>query len=267
MPELNEVSYSREATIAAFRDYYQFLTEMFLPENRVEEPPAEGWSSITKEKLRLLDKDDEVVELMRHLPYISNDGLLAPHAEIAHWPSLLDASAYDQRPFDESDVEETRVITDGLDWENVPSSAFGISCGDDIFILDTQFGVVFWLDSPGEVLESAAREPITDDFYDCTPENEHEWRSNKAWAIPDFFEVLKNRYRILKYLPFHERRIEEWFDIYKEGDGPNGGRPILRSVRKIYQEQGWPDLSVYKKNECLDKIDKTIKDHFPAEDF
>lgn len=267
MPELNEVSYSREVTIAAFRDYYQFLTKMFLPEDRVEEPPPGGWPSITKEKLRLLNKNSEVFELMRHLPYISEESLLAPHADVAHWPTLLDVGACDQRPFDETDVEGTRVVTDGLDWEDIPSTAFGISYGDDKFILDTQFGVVFWLEVPGEVIDSAVREPITDDFYDCTPENEHDWRTNKAWPIADFFEVLKSRYRSLDYVPLHGYRIEEWFDEYKEGDDFSDGIILLRSAREIYQEHGWPDLSVYKKSECLDAITSTIKDRFPAQDF
>lgn len=267
MPELDEVSYSREATIAAFRDYYQFLTRMFLPEDRVLEPPAGGWPSITKEKLRFLGKNDEVFELMRNLPYLSGETLLAPHAQVADWPFMLDASPFTQRPFHEAEVEGMRVITDGLDWEDVPSSAFGISCGEDCFILDTKFGVVFWDSAPGEVTDTAAREPIVEDFFDCTPENEHGWRCNKAWAIADFFEVLKNRYRILKYLPLHEYRIEEWFDQYENGDGPNGSRPFLRAIRQVYQEYGWPDTSVYKKQECMDALDKMIKSRFPKQDF
>ncbi|KAG9952244.1 hypothetical protein KCU85_g2152, partial [Aureobasidium melanogenum] len=261
MPELHEVSYSREATIAAFRDYYQFLTTMFLPKGRVLEPPVGGWPSITREKVYFLGKNDEVFELMKHLPYLSEEALLAPYAEVADWPFMVDVS------FEESDIEGTRVMTDELDWEDIPSSAFGITSGKDYFILDTQFGVVFWDGAPGEVADTAAREPIVGDFFDCTPENEHGWRCNKAWAIADFFEVLKNRYRILKYLPLHEYRIEEWFDQYEDGDGPNGNYPFLRAIRRVYKEHGWPDPSVYKKQECMDALQKMIEESFPEQNF
>lgn len=267
MPELNEVSYSREATIAAFRDYYQFLTTMFLPEGKVEEPPAEGWPAITKENTRLLGKNDEVFELIRHLPYIPEESLLAPYAPVSNWPFLLGLRPSNQRPFDESDVEGTRIITEGLDWEDIPSSAIGITRGDVRFILDTQFGVVHWLETPRELQKSAVREPIIGDFDDCTPENEHEWRYSTAWAIPDFFEVLKNQYRDLKYIPLHALRIEEFPKEFEEGDGPLGGGPFFRVVRQLYRDYGWPNLSVYKKEECLNAITKMIIDRFPEEDL
>jgi len=42
MPELSDIAYSRDATIAAFRDYYQFLTKMYLKESDVIEPPEDA---------------------------------------------------------------------------------------------------------------------------------------------------------------------------------------------------------------------------------
>jgi hypothetical protein len=260
MPELQEVSYSREATIAAFRDFYQFLTKMYLSENMVEEPPAGGWPTVTNENVHFLGKTDEVAELMRHLPYISNDCLLAPHAEVAHWPKLFSHHPHDQRvPFDGTNTDDLRLLSEDLDWENVPSSAFGISIGHDTFILDVQFGVIFWLDAPDEARKTPAREQIIGDFFDDTPENEHEWRCAPAWAIVDFFEVLKKQYTDLKYLPVHGRRLETWSEKNKR-------RPVLGCIRQIYQEHGWPDLSVYKKEECLKAVDKLIES-FPDEQF
>ncbi|KAH0365114.1 putative glycosyl hydrolase, partial [Aureobasidium melanogenum] len=59
MPTFDEITYSREATIAAFRDYYNFLIDMFLPENWILEPPSGGWPSITKQKADLLGNDQK----------------------------------------------------------------------------------------------------------------------------------------------------------------------------------------------------------------
>ncbi|KAH0359425.1 DSBA oxidoreductase, partial [Aureobasidium melanogenum] len=205
--------YSREATIAAFYDYYKFLTKMFLPYDFVQKPPAEGWPSITKEKLQRLGKNNEVFELIRRLPYIPDEVMMFSYAPVAHWPSLLE-----QETFSQEDVEDIRIMTEGLDWPDIPSSAFGLTCGgrnSDQFILDTQFGIVYWLDTP-DLKYNPIREPFLDRevLKMCTLENEHLWRSNTAWAISDFFEVLKNEFKILKAVPINRwiYDIEEWFD-------------------------------------------------------
>lgn len=39
MPELADVSYSRETTIAAVSDYYNFLTKLYLKDDQVIYPP------------------------------------------------------------------------------------------------------------------------------------------------------------------------------------------------------------------------------------
>jgi hypothetical protein len=70
-PRLKIPSYSRDETIAAVMDYYQFLTKMpFLEPSDILYPPPEGWPQITKE--RLAKKSDEVIELLRHLPYVDS---------------------------------------------------------------------------------------------------------------------------------------------------------------------------------------------------
>lgn len=256
MPRLHEVSYSREATIAAFRDYYQFLAKMYLPEDMIEEPPAGGWPSITDENVRLLGKNDEVAELMRHLPYISDRGLLAPHSEVAHWANLL-------ANIEDSDIDDLRFISEDLGWENVPSSAFGILFDEDRIVLDTKFGVIHWVAGVREEAKhTPAREGILDDFWDCTPEDE-EWRVAPAWAIVDFFEILKKLHRDLVYVPIHRTRVEEWFDEFENSED----KSYLRSVRQVYKEHGWPDLAVYKKKECLESVAKLMEERFPEEDF
>lgn len=42
MSMLEDISYSREASIAAVRDYYHFLTRMYMEESVVVEPPKGG---------------------------------------------------------------------------------------------------------------------------------------------------------------------------------------------------------------------------------
>lgn len=68
--DLRNLSYSRADTIAAFEDYYKFLKLMYLDEDIVTFPPEGGWPEITTESMQNLGKTDEVVALLRHIPYI-----------------------------------------------------------------------------------------------------------------------------------------------------------------------------------------------------
>lgn len=73
MPSLEDISYSQDVCVAAVRVYYHFLSRMYLDESCIEEPPAGGWPHVTPENLRPLGKSDEVVSLLRHLPYLEED--------------------------------------------------------------------------------------------------------------------------------------------------------------------------------------------------
>lgn len=259
MPTLENISYSREATIAAFYDYYEFLTKMFLPYDFVQKPPTEGWPSITKEKLHRLGKNNEVFELIRRLPYIPDETMLFSYARVAHWPLLLE-----QATFSEEDVEGIRIMTEGLDWPDIPSSVFGLTCGgrnNDQFVLDTQLGIVYWLDTPN-LKDNPIREPFLDGevLRNCLPENEQSWRSSTAWAVSDLFEVLKNEFDILKAVPINRwiYDIEEWFDR-DVGELKRDREYLTYLVRRTYQMYGWPTLSVYERDACQDALDRLFE--------
>ena len=55
------VGFNRDATVAAIRDYYHFLTKMYLDEDRIMEPPPGGWPNMTPETMSPLGKTDEVI--------------------------------------------------------------------------------------------------------------------------------------------------------------------------------------------------------------
>lgn len=70
MPELSEVDSSPQTCISAIKDYFQLLTTMYLDPSDIEEPPEGGWPTITPSTYRLLGKSDEVISLLRRLPYL-----------------------------------------------------------------------------------------------------------------------------------------------------------------------------------------------------
>jgi hypothetical protein len=64
----NEVS-------TALRDFYSFLARLpWLEPYNILEPPAQGWPDITSNNFAPLHKNDTVIELLKHLPYLRMDG-------------------------------------------------------------------------------------------------------------------------------------------------------------------------------------------------
>ena len=67
--------YSRDQAAAALFSYYSFLTTLpYIPSSAVLTPPAEGWQDVNAPALRRLGKSEKVIDLLRHIPYISKDG-------------------------------------------------------------------------------------------------------------------------------------------------------------------------------------------------
>ncbi|KAI1474545.1 hypothetical protein F4774DRAFT_325125 [Daldinia eschscholtzii] len=263
MPSLDEISYSRDVTVAATRDYYTFLTKMYLKESDVIEPPEGGWPNLTT-NLQSLGKTDEVLSLLRHLPYIrrhSDDRDQAQGAAecyFADWQKLGRYLASGR-----TTGEKLRLVTEGASiYENVPPYVVSLTAGgrsNPVFLLDTKFGVGHWYECPGEVRYEPSREPIEDDPYDYAPEKEAEWRADgQYWAIPDFFGELEDQFRELKFIPISSRKV---IDVYTtRGSQADGMIPMLQ---EIYREYGWPNLVNYRKRECLEAVQTALEERYP----
>jgi len=70
MVVMSAITYSPKVCIAAVRDFYGLLTRLYMKESNDIELPEGGWPSITAETMKGVDKSDEVVALLRNLPYI-----------------------------------------------------------------------------------------------------------------------------------------------------------------------------------------------------
>ncbi|KAM5429843.1 hypothetical protein McanMca71_004312 [Microsporum canis] len=193
MPELCEIKYSQQDCIAAIRDYYYFLTTMYLDEDLVLQPPEGGWPSITDEVMLVIGKDNTVASLLRHLPYMAppttsgGEAQPIPFLYFADWPGVC-AWIKSGRLTAEDARDASQAY---MDAETVPPHVIGLTCGGAetaAILLDTKLGVIFWPECPGGVVWDPCREEVLDDAYDYAPKNEADWRAGGGrWAIADFF--------------------------------------------------------------------------------
>lgn len=115
MPKLCEINYSHVECMSAIHGYYKFLTKLYLNESDVLEPPVEGWPDITTSTMQGLGKTNQVVSLLRHLPYIRepSSGMqrIQPAADcyFANWQDIGRFLSQDS-----SQAENQRVVTEGL---------------------------------------------------------------------------------------------------------------------------------------------------------
>lgn len=270
MPWLNEITYSREACVAAVRDFYSFLTKMYLKETDFIEPPEGGWPSISPDRLRYLGKTNEVIALVRQLPYIrapSDDRDKAqgiPNCYFADWQNLSGRLSENS---DRTICESLKVLSEGADYPDaIPPHVFGLTYGgrnNPKFLLDTNLGIVHWLDCFGEIRNSPSREFVEDDPYDYAAENEQEaeWRGDApAWAIADFFKLLKDQFLELRFIPISSRSV---LNVYFD-HGPRN-YDMIPMLQRIYREHGWPDLQRFRKHDCLDAVRTALRERYPDE--
>jgi hypothetical protein len=260
MPNLEDITYSRDETVTAIRDYYHFLTTLYLDSSTIISPPPEGWPEITTRSFTL-DKSKSVISLLQHLPYIqttSNDTLDAegaPDCRFADWNTIFQHG---------SDRATIRIGTeDSCISEHIPKHVVGLTCGgmyNPRFLLDTKLGTVQWYKCPSVISDEPRYEPIQDDPYDyCSEDEEAEWRDDgEMWGISDFFEELKERFRRLEFVPLSERRVAHVWTVAE----PEYGN-MIEGVREIYRRYGWPDAERYRKTECLRAVEKFVEEEYP----
>ncbi|KAI4630674.1 hypothetical protein J4E80_001612 [Alternaria sp. BMP 0032] len=262
---LEDISYSREACIAAVRDYYHFLTRMYMEESVVVEPPKGGWPSVTPDSMRDLHKTDEVTALLKHLPYIrGRSGSSFENPQGAPWCVFSDWQGDLEHVSQGTSTAETlKLCSEGACiTDEVPAHVIGLTTGgrdNANFLLDTELGAVYWIECPNEITNNPSRESIQEDPYDYAPENEAQWRAESGcWAVADFFDELKDQFRQLSFIPIGPKSV---IDIYATLAYKNEG--VVAMLQKIYREHGWPDLARYRKTECLAAVEVALQQHYP----
>ncbi|KAJ4379456.1 hypothetical protein N0V86_005502 [Didymella sp. IMI 355093] len=252
MPCVSEITYSRDATVQAFRDYFEFLVAMYVDESHIIEPPEDGWDTINSNGWANFDKTDKVIDLLRHLPYINMDINIAPDCEFVDWHTTpADMDGADIKDATEPDPDEATIPSHivGL----TPQNTRGLT-----FLLDTELGVIYWHECMSEAKTEISE--VEDDPYDwidddLIPEDQVEWRAGSGiWEITEFFEMLKANFKTLNFVPFRPDKVQAaWYGRSAEA------QESLEEVQKIYKDHGWPNLMRYRKDDCLATIEAYLK--------
>jgi hypothetical protein len=152
---------------------------MYMDGSEIAEPPEVGWDTIDPNGWPNFDKTEEVVELLRHLPYINqgNGAQGAANCDFMDWHTT---------PAD-MDGEDIREATEPHpDDATIPSHIVGLTIQseyDVTFLFDTELGVIYWHECQTEA-KSAVPE-VEDDPYDWVdddliPEDQVEWRAGSG---------------------------------------------------------------------------------------
>ncbi|PVH92628.1 hypothetical protein DM02DRAFT_677382 [Periconia macrospinosa] len=114
--------------IALITAYYKLLVRMYLPSSALKFPPPTGWPDFTPEIITelLKTKSEDVVYLMRFLPYINEEQKFDGLVEVEYHTRCIDWSVLLRHDDDWTDIKEyiaereadrTRWMQDGDDEE------------------------------------------------------------------------------------------------------------------------------------------------------
>lgn len=275
MPQLSEIVYSHDVTIRSIRSYYTFLTKMYLDEDFINEPSPNGWPGITMDRYQGLGKTDEVVNLLRYLPYLCHPEkdlpASVPFGIFVDWDR-------EGRWIDESGGEDSRIRSEDADDEgkvdeSVPPSVIGLVTGEVTpprFLLDTDRGVVHWTQMcPSDIgqatkIDSGLGFTISQVRDDLDAWSDDDWQVQApCWSIPDFFEMLKAQFRLLNFIPITNHSvIHIWADLSLDSVG------LVDALREVYKDSGWSSSAneggaQYSKERCLTNIRRLIASSYP----
>lgn len=227
--------YDRDQVVSELLAFYEFLVRMYLPEELLKRPPSGGWPSVTHERFAFMRKSDTVIGLLKHLPYICQDGL-SFEPEIYNFCTAFD---YTGRSFDRAaklqsystftppEPLEDNDLARGLDAIEVGSDGNGPVRGYPPHVVALAYGrddgPWIWLNTRTGCVWLASLQ----DFRGFTD-------------IAEFTKTIMDELMNLDVaaLEFHDvRYLVDW----------------CQPVADIYRAHGWPQQR-YQKAECLANI-------------
>lgn len=221
--------YSRDEVVREVTSFYEFLVSLYLPPDALKYPPPEGWPGITHERIAFQGKDETVVDLLKHLPYIRRDRALEPYQIFEN----CSCNDYSGKHFENAAVKlQSRRVMELDEIEpHIGRLAQGEPADNGYFIYcDTKEGTIELLD----------------------------WivGKHRTYPIRKFFRVMKDEFRSLTVIPIEPSNVSE---VKGMGDDD-----LVTKLRDVFHKHGWPD-GQYKKDQCLIEARATWESHMFGE--
>jgi hypothetical protein len=181
----------------------------------------------------------------------------APDATFCNWGNGFKAS----KPLDPAAVHSLKMVTEGPWWKVATPDIIGLWEGGrdaPLILLDTNYGIVYWPDCDEGIRHGTSQEQVEDDSEVWASKEEIDWRCDApAWTVSDFFAMLREQFEQLHFIPVCSMRV-----IYSDS-GYLDNCKMERMVQGIYREHGWPDLELYRKEECMQAVEKAPEEQYP----
>ncbi|KAK1974437.1 hypothetical protein LZ30DRAFT_670260 [Colletotrichum cereale] len=249
-------TYDRDAIVASIKRYYELLSKMvsIRPEH-IAYPPEGGWGDdiIPLEKLQRLGFNDRMIDLVRHLPYITSYRPIFPSTQTIN---------YFQNSFTEPDedyqLEDPNLV--GL-WplpeERIPQGIVPLSQplkGDTLgtwWLFDTNTG------------ELTVHEAYISRPADEIPEDE-QWRTARPVPAVAYFDGLCEDMISLEMFPVPgDSNGSEW-QVWQP-KWMRAHQNWLDEAQEIYRKCRWPNLQRFQRQKCR-KLLVEMQDRLTAEE-
>ncbi|KAK1688913.1 hypothetical protein BDP55DRAFT_605788 [Colletotrichum godetiae] len=198
------MAYDRNEFVRRFTDYYNFRNRTFWNAT-IAQAPAGGWPSIDQETLANLKRNDTVIDLLRHIPYVEYVEIYLMHAPLVMKNTpVIDYRREDfQKKIREGEIEGITAPVTGRD-PAIPSLCAGIAIyrgrsGYQV-ILDTDDGYIYWGDPEGQHDEQPTPE-LNSSLARFEDDEANEWRDGfNVYEPADFFTICKERFRKMNWI-------------------------------------------------------------------
>lgn len=74
---------------------------------------------------------------------------------------------------------------------------------------------------------------------------------------PTFLPMHQEQFEQLRFLPVNSREV---INSYSEHSEDGEMEPMLQG---IYREHGWPNLERYRKEECIQAVERAMEEQYP----
>ncbi|OBU01350.1 hypothetical protein VE01_00255 [Pseudogymnoascus verrucosus] len=234
-------AYDRDVLVRCLTRHYETLVRMgYMEDSNIQRPPPGGWGDqIDAKSLRIMGRNETVIDLLRHLPYLQKDYPIMPDTEPIQYLGMM----WDDTLADKIAVNKSlsKFYPPLMPFDDEPEP--GMICltygrGSTDWLIDTKKGYVYPCGTHWEVQRTQEDPP---------------WLWYNPVAIEKYFNEMHHKFLSLDLIPLpgviHQRKRGDQdmleHEIFEDGEEQ------IRPVKRIFQDHGWPNFETFSKEECI----------------